>query len=223
MRKIISLLLAVIIVSAAFALCGCSKNDDAGSVDVQVEAAQSDPVGAEPAKPADTGRQDGERFEAVIMIEGMEETVRYEHIKNTKVGIELDYDYESLNRVNEGDRETFTSVYDDQAAPDNYMYIVADTDDPDTAAGMFGMTLSFDFEDVSSEKVTLDKAGECVLLYAKGPKSEVFPSDAVEKVYVIPAPDGCRIARIYGTLESAEGFGVRFAEMLDTLEVIPVE
>ena len=157
------------------------------------------------------------------MIEGTEETVRYEHIKNTKAGIELDYDYESFNRVNEGERETFTSVYDDQAAPNNYMYIVADTDDPDTAAGMFGMTLAMDFENVSSEKVTLDKAGDCTVLYANGPKSEVFPSDAVEKVYIIPAPDGCRIARIYCTVESAEGFGVHFAEMLDTLEVIPVE
>lgn len=40
----------------------------------QAEASES----SEPA--AETGRQDGERYEGVIRLEGMDRTVRYEHI-----------------------------------------------------------------------------------------------------------------------------------------------
>ena len=33
------------------------------------------------------GRQNGERFEDVIILEGMEETVRYEHVRNGMIEI----------------------------------------------------------------------------------------------------------------------------------------
>ncbi len=53
----------------------------------------------------------------------MEETVRYEHVRNTALGFEMDYDFESFVRRSEPDRECFISVYDDPEAPENYLEV----------------------------------------------------------------------------------------------------
>ena len=39
-------------------------------------------------------------------------------------------------------------------------------------------------------------------------------------MYIIPAADGCRIAAAHYGFEAAEGFGVRFRRIMDTLAVI---
>ena len=46
-----------------------------------------------------TTRQVGERFEGTIILEGMDETVKYEHIRNDTLGFERDYDYENFGRI----------------------------------------------------------------------------------------------------------------------------
>ena len=46
-----------------------------------------------PDPAAASRRQDGERFEDTIMIEGMEETVRYEHIRNEALQENLSFTY----------------------------------------------------------------------------------------------------------------------------------
>ena len=39
-------------------------------------------------------------------------------------------------------------------------------------------------------------------------------------VYIIPAPDGCRVATAHYSFESAEGFGRRFSYIVNTLTII---
>ena len=61
------------------------QNVSGETAEVQIEPA------ATPAPAPAAVRQDGERFEEVIILEGMEETVHYEHVRNEALGLEMDY------------------------------------------------------------------------------------------------------------------------------------
>ena len=95
------------------------------------ESAEAPDASTEPVSPseqtesatAESGRQDGERFEDTIILEGMEETVHYEHIRNDALGFEIDYDYENFLRHSEPDREIFVSCWDDPEKPENYLEV----------------------------------------------------------------------------------------------------
>ena len=204
----------------------------------------------ESAESVETGRQDGERFEDVIMMEGMEETVKYEHIRNDSLGIEMDFDYERFERHSESDRECFVSLYDDPENPQIYLEVTTSTDDADTVAATIGETLSANYDiikesitldragdcrliDASNakgnkgtpdllqkESITLDRAGNCILIDASNAKGNKGTPDLLQTVYIIPADDGCRIATAHYTFESAEGFGRRFNYIMNTLVVI---
>ena len=63
----------------------------------------------------------GERFEETIILEGMEEKVKYEHVRNDTIGFEIDFDYESFIRQSEQNKEKFISIYDDLKNPENYL------------------------------------------------------------------------------------------------------
>ena len=173
----------------------------------------------ESAGSVETGRQDGERFEDVIMMEGMEETVKYEHIRNDSVGIEMDYDYERFERHSESDRECFISLYDDPENPQIYLEVTTSADDADTVAASVGKALSASY-DIIKESITLDRAGDCILIDASNAKGNKGTPDLLQTVYIIPAGDGCRIATAHYTFESAEGFGRRFNYIMNTLVVI---
>ena len=88
--------------------------------DAQIVVEESSDIPAEP------GREDGERFESTIMMEGMEEPVSYEHLKNTALGFQMDYDYENFVRRSEADRELFISDWDDPESPENYLEVRSD-------------------------------------------------------------------------------------------------
>ena len=180
---------------------------------------KTDTETGESAGSFETGRQDGERFEDVIMIEGMEETVKYEHIRNDSVGIEMDYDYERFERHSESDRECFISIYDDPENPQIYLEVTTSPDDADTIAATIGETLSANY-DIIKEPITLDRAGDCILIDASNAKGNKGTPDLLQTVYIIPADDGCRIATAHYTFESAEGFGRRFNYIMNTLVVI---
>ena len=97
-------------------LSGCGRKEAAPEpAESVIRQEANSPV--ETAAPSEAeiiiGRQDSERFEEIILLEGMEEKVRYEHIRNDTVGIEMDYDYESFARQSEEGRERFVSVWDD--------------------------------------------------------------------------------------------------------------
>ncbi len=169
---------------------------------------------------AETGRQDGERFEVTVVVEGMEETVRYEHIVNETLGFEMDYDYERLERYSEPERERFISEWEDPDDPWNYLEVKRIDGDAETAAAAVSEDLQERYETLSSEECTLDAAGRCVRFVAADAREEGAPSGSIQTVYVIPAGDGCILAEAHCTIESAEGFGARIAQILNTLSVI---
>ena len=166
-----------------------------------------------------TGRLNGERFDATIMLEGMEEPVRYEHIVNTGLGIEMDYDYEVFQRRSEANREYFFSIYDDPQAPLNYLEITFSAQDADSTAAAICEALSAEY-DIIREPRTLTNAGSCTVIDASCVKGTNIMPDLLQTVYVIPAANGCIVAAEHCTIESAEGFGARIGSMLNTLAVI---
>lgn len=164
-------------------------------------------------------RQDGERFEAVIFLEGMEETVPYEHIVNKALGFEMDYDYESFVRHSDPERERFISVWDDPGNPENFLEVTHSAEDADTAAAKVRAELSQTYDLLESTRA-LDRAGECIYIEASVLKGTNTMADRLQAVYIIPAPDGCFIAAAHYAIEAAEGFGRRFAYMLHTFSVL---
>lgn len=168
---------------------------------------------------ADTGRKDGERFEDVIILEGEEETVRYEHVKNEAIGFELDYEYDSLTRITEEDNERFVSVYDDAKKPDNYLEVTYSSEKADSTVKTVKADLSKKYETVKEETCELDGAGQCQRINATGGKGKTA-RNSLQTVTIIPAGDGCIVAAAHYTIESAEGFGVRFSKIVNTLSVI---
>lgn len=171
-----------------------------------------------PDPAAASRRQDGERFEDTIMIEGMEETVRYEHIRNEALGFEMDYDYEMFTRVTEADRERFISVYEPAEDPWNYLEITRSADDAASAAAAVSEELSKEY-DLVTESRTLDHAGDCTYIEASVLRGTDMMAEQLQLVTIIPAADGCLIATEHLSIESSEGFGRRFGEMLNTLSV----
>ena len=166
-----------------------------------------------------TARQDGERFEETIILEGMEETVYYEHVKNDTLGYEMDYDYESFNRNTEADRERFISIYDEANNPFNYLEVKKSKDSADAALAAVSEALSKDY-DIDTRSFTLDKAGTCTKIDASVKKGTNETADLMQAVYIIPAVDGSLIVSQHYEAEASEGFGRRFSYMVNTLSVI---
>lgn len=184
------------------------------------ETEEPQPEAAETAEPAaEPGRQDGERFEAVIILEGMEETVHYEHVRNESLGFEMDYDYESLARSSEADRERFVSVWDKAEDPQNYLELTVRPEDAGTVAAAIREELSQTY-DLTEEARELERAGGCLYIEASVLKGTNQMADQLQLVYIIPASDGCIVATEHLSIEAAEGFGRRFSYMLNTLSVI---
>ena len=176
----------------------------------------------ETAPETGTGRQDGERFEDVILLEGMEQTVRYEHVRNDALGFELDYDYELFERRGESDRACFVSRYDLPEDPQNYLEVTYLPLDADAVAAAVSEALSVDY-DIIRESRTLERAGDCLVVDASNAKGDGGTPDLLQAVYIIPAADGCRVASAHYTFESAEGFGRRFSYFMNTFSVLAAQ
>lgn len=172
-----------------------------------------------PANEAEVRRQDGERFEAVIILEGMEETVPYEHIKSGTIGFEMDYDYESFVRYSGSDRERFVSTWDDPDNPENYLELSFRAEGVDTVAASVREALSQEYE-LYEESRELDHAGKCVYIEASAIKNTNQMAERLQTVYIIPASDGCVVATAHFSIEAAEGFGRRFSYMVNTLALM---
>ena len=218
--------LALYAVSAALVLMlsGCGKAPAAvtESSTPQTVTPSAEPQSAvieTPAPTAAPGRQDGERFEDVIMMEGMEETVKYEHAVSKTAGFEMDYDYESFVRRSEADRERFISAWDNAANPENYLEVTYSSESAEAAKASVSEALSKEY-DLTEETRRLDRAGDCSWIEASVVKGTNNMASQIQTVYIIPASDGCRIATIHCAIEGSEGFGRRFAYMLNTLSVI---
>ena len=214
-------------------LSSCGSAQDTTTVPAQpVMAAQSEPESlpvaengsfqAEPetlpAAESNSGRQDGERFQGVIMLEGMEETVSYEHVRNDVIGIELDYDYENFVRSSGPASECFISRYDNADSPENYLELIYTEENADSAAASIAESLSQSYN-IIQETRTLSGAGACAHIDASADKNDQTP-DHLQAVYVIPLSNGCVIATMHYGFEAADGFGRRFNEIMNTLTVM---
>ncbi len=192
-----------------------SETEAATQPETENETAAQPETGNETAN--EKGMQDGERFEEVIMLEGMEETVKYEHVRNDKLGIETDYEYESMVRQKEPDKESFISLYDDINKPENYLEISYRPESADTLAASVSESLSGDY-DIIKEQYELNNAGSCIRIVTTNAKGG-GTSRLLQTVYIIPAVNGSIVGTAHYTIESAEGYGSRFAYIMNTLVV----
>ena len=184
-------------------------------------AAAADPAAAAPAAAAesDLALQPGEHFEGTVTLEGMEQTVHYEAIRNDALGFEMGYDYENFVRHSEADRERFISAWDNPDNPEIYLEITHSSDDAETTAASIAETLSARYN-VSRWEYTLDRAGDCIDLRGELDKEGQMSVWELQMVYIIPADDGCFVAWGHYTQESAEGCGARFRGMMHTFAVL---
>ncbi len=228
-----AIMVMTLIASSVPALGGCAGNDsaaDAGIPDVTAqpivkegqetttETETAIETGTSAESDTGSGRQDGERFEDVIIMEGMEETVKYEHVVNKEGRFEIDYDYESFTRSSESGREVFVSIYDDASNPENYLEIEYRAESAETVADSVGEKLSAEY-DIDMEVRTLENAGDCTYIDASVIKGTNNMADKLQAVYVIPCGDGCILATEHYAIEASEGFGRRFGYMMNTLRL----
>ena len=209
----------------ALMLGGCQSKEqltyNSEPVVIEPQSTSEGDVTSEPVEEEFTksDRKDGERFDDTIILEGMEETVHYEHVVSFPVGIEMDYDYEAFKRLTEPERLVFVSVYDDEENPENYLEITFSTEDAENVIASVKEELSKDYELTVSDR-DLQNAGTCTRIEASVIKGTNNMADRIVVVYVIPADDGCRVARAHYCAEAAEGFGHRFNYLLNTLYVL---
>ena len=232
MKKSLLIMTLAVTFAATTVIAGCNKKtatsetvpaseplvviENTGSSEVIEEPVNMGEVSQQMVSAA--GRADGERFPVSIMVEGMEDTVTYEHAINETAGFEVDFDVDSLVRESGPDRELFISIYEDPRSPEDYLEITFSNDDADTVAASIAEELSKDY-DIIEESYTLENAGVCKRIDASADKNGL-PADNMQTVYIIPAEDGCRVATAHYVMEAAEGFGSRFAQMMQTLYVI---
>ena len=176
-------------------------------------------IPADPDASVDIVRENGERFEAVIVLEGMEETVHYEHFVNRDLGFEMDYDYELFVRESDSDRERIVSVWDDPGNPEDYLELTFIPEDAESVAAAVREKLSKTY-DLLEHSRELKYAGDCIYIEASVLKGTNNMADRLQLVYIVPASDGCVVATEHLVVEASEGFGRRFNYMLNTLRLI---
>ena len=212
--KLLALVLSLTLLLAAAA--GCAK----GKEEPQPAETESPIETAEAAEETPAiERQHGERFEDVIMIEGMEETIKLEHFVNETAGLAMDYDYESFVCRASSDRLQIVSAYDDPETPENYLEVSYCPDDAETVADAIEKALSADYA-VSRDTAVLKSGVECIHMDASATPDGAYTADVLQAVYVIPADDGCRVAHLRYLPEGSDGFGRRLSYLASTVTVM---
>ena len=212
--KLLALVLSLTLLLAAAA--GCAK----GKEEPQPAETESPVETAEAAEETPAiERQHGERFEDVIMIEGMEETIKLEHFVNETAGLAMDYDYESFVCRASSDRLQIVSAYDDPETPENYIEVSYCPDDAETVADAIEKALSADYA-VSRDTAVLKSGAECIHMDASATPDGAYTADVLQAVYVIPADDGCRVAHLRYLPEGSDGFGRRLSYLASTVTVM---
>ena len=216
----ITALVLVLLLMTMLSACD-SKKKEAGTdepANTTEVASIAEPVETSEAQ-TEINRQDGDRFEDVIAFPDMEETVRYEHIRNDTIGFEMDYDYERFEHRSEPDRECFVLRYDNPDDPENYLEITYHTEDTDTVSASVSEVLSNDY-DIIKESYTLDRAGNCIKIDASEAKGGGGTPDLMQTVYIIPSGDGCLVVTSHYSYDSGDEYGVRIRHIMNTLKVI---
>ena len=231
MKKFIVTL--TILAALVLSLAGCGKArpaETAAPAPAPQATAEAQPT-AEPApaetaapQPAETPapapaptRRDGERFEAVIMLEGMEETVNYEHVRREDLGFEMDYDYEMFVRQSGADCERFVSVWDGNPAdPVDYFEVRYDAGNAEQVADALNAALSDEY-DTTVDTRKMDNGVQANRIEASVIKGTNQMADQIEVWYIVPAADGCRIVKAHYWTADSEGYARRIAYMIYTL------
>ena len=214
-KRYLALLLGLVMLLAALTACG-RKNDDAQPPEESTPPVETAEAAEETAAPE---RENGERFEDVITIEGMEETIQLEHVINETAGFAMDYDYEGFVRRSEADRERFIWSYDDPEKPENFVEVSYSAENAQTVADTIEKELSESYE-VYRDTTVLSSGCECIRMDASAVAGGANTADVIQAVYVIPAADGCRVARIQYIPEGSDGFGIRLAYLVNTITVM---
>ena len=191
---------------------------DPGEYTVAV-IAQSKLSGTARIYTAEVSRQPGERYEGTVILEGMEETVHYEQIRNDTIGFEMGYDYENCVRFTEADRERIISQWEDPDHPEIYLEITHSADDAEKTAAAILEALSSSYHPTRNT-AALDRAGSCIEIDADADKEGLMSIRELQMVYIIPADDGCLVAWGHYTMESADGWGARFRNMMNTFKAL---
>jgi len=223
MKKII--VTWTILAALMLALAGCGKArpaETAAPAPAPQATAEAQPT-AEPA-PAETPapapaptRRDGERFEAVIMLEGMEETVNYEHVRREDLGFEMDYDYEMFVRQSGADCERFVSVWDGNPAdPVDYFEVRYDSGSAEQVADALNAALSDEY-DTTVDTRKMDNGVQAIRIEASVIKGTNQMADQIDVRYIVPAADGCRIVKAHYWTADSEGYARRIAYLIFTL------
>lgn len=214
-KRYLALLLGLVMLLAALTACG-RKNDDAQPPEESTPPVETAEAAEETAAPE---RENGERFEDVITIEGMEETIQLEHVINETAGFAMDYDYEGFVRRSEADRERFIWSYDDPEKPENFVEVSYSAENAQTVADTIEKELSESYE-VYRDTTVLSSGCECIRMDASAVAGGANTADVIQAIYVIPAADGCRVARIQYIPEGSDGFGIRLAYLVNTITVM---
>lgn len=213
-KRYLALLLGLVMLLAALTACG-RKNSDVQPI----ESAAPEESAETPEAAVTPERENGERFEDVITIEGMEETIQLEHVINETAGFAMDYDYEGFVRRSEADRERFIWSYDDPEKPENFVEVSYSAENAQTVADTIEKELSESYE-VYRDTSVLSSGCECIRMDASAVAGGANTADVIQAVYVIPAADGCRVARIQYIPEGSDGFGIRLAYLVNTITVM---
>ena len=220
-KRYLALLLGLVMLLAALTACG-RKNSDVQPIESAAPetSAQVPEESAEAPEAAVTPeRENGERFEDVIMIEGMEETIKLEHVINETAGFAMDYDYEGFVRQSAADHECFVWSYDDPEKPENFVEVSYSAEDAQTVADTIEQELSESYE-VYRDTTVLSSGCECIRMDASAVAGGANTADVIQAVYVIPAADGCRVARIQYLPEGSDGFSKRLTYLVNTITVM---
>ena len=200
---------------------GCGRNSSAGDPAAPVTTTESTsitkPVASPEFEPV-AEHQVGERYEGIVVLDGMEQAVRYEQIRNDTLGFEMGYDYERFDRYSEPERERFILKREDPDAPEVYLEITRSEDDAESTAASIWEALSDEYAPTRFD-FPLDHAGRCIQIYAGVDKSGQMTIDQLQVVYIIPASDGCLVAWGHNTFDSADAFGAMYRSMVHTLVV----
>ena len=138
---------------------------------------------------------------------------------NAALGFEIDYDYESFTRNREAGVSVLSRFMTIRSIP-RTIWICCSAEDAETAAASVMEVLSQEYE-IIREDYFLEKAGSCIRIDASEAKGGGWMPEHLQQVYVIPAPDGCRIASEHYAIEASEGFGRRFSYIMHSFSVIP--
>ena len=223
MKKSFAGIIVIAALMLSMAACGNAPVAESKTPNTEPQVTETTLAPVETTPAAETfaptpapARQDGERFEGTFSYQGYEETVHYEHIRREDLGFEMDYDYENFVRQSGEGYERFVHVWDDPANPRNYFEVEADTGNANLVADAMNAILSEEY-DTTMVYRDMDNGEQCIQIEASVIKGTDQMADQIQVKYIIPAPDGCRIATAHYDTVDSEGFAKRLFYMVKTI------